>query len=173
MDGNPALWSDVAADPEAALTQAAKAGARAATLAAGRAGMPGDLAEALELAAGSHLHDAYTALEQAIERLVVAVDGDRPAGRDSHRQLLDRAARPVEGLRGAVLPDALRQDLYGLLAFRHVFRHKYGGFHYGRAAPNLALAARAIPAAATAIEAFCRKFGIIPSGRPPRFGAPA
>src|SRR3712207_1761509 len=101
MDGNPALWSDIAADLDAALAKTAKAAARAARLAAERGTMPEDVIEAFELAIGSHLHDAYTALEQAIERVVIAVDGDRPPGRDSHKPLIDRAARPVEGLRGA------------------------------------------------------------------------
>lgn len=172
MDGNPALWSDVAADIEAALAQTEKAEARAARLAAERGAMPEDVAEAFELAIGSHLHDAYTALEGAIGRVVAAVDGDRPSGRDSHRRLLDRAARPVEGLRGAILPGTVRQDLAALLAFRHVFRHKYGGFTFARAAPNVPLAARSVPAAAAGIEEFCRGFGIAPKSLPRRFARP-
>jgi len=135
--------------------------------------MPEDVAEAFEPAIGSHPHDSDTALEQANERAVTAVDGDRPSGRDPHKRPIDRAARPVEGLRGAILPGAGGQDLYPLLAFRHVFRRKYGGFSFARAAPSVPHAACAVPAAAAAVEDFCRAFGIVPSAFPRRFARPA
>lgn len=146
----PPSWSDVAWDLAAARDQAG----RAAVKDAGLAALAATAREDRELAIGKHVHDAVSALERALERLIVEIDGDLPRGRRFHQDLLDRAARAVPDLRGAILTPATRRDIGLLLSFRHAFRHAYGTFDYALARPNVALAAAAIPRAAAEIEAF-------------------
>jgi hypothetical protein len=154
----PPSWIDVAADLDAALKQASLAQSRAGRL----AGRLDDDRSAHEIAIGKHLHDAYTAAEKAIERLVELVDGDIPRGRSFHRDLIRRAAMPVPGGRPAVISDEMAAGLEELLGFRHVFRHAYGSFDYARAAPNVPLAASLIPRLRNEIAAFAAGLGLAP-----------
>jgi hypothetical protein len=160
MGVTPPLWSDVAQDLGVARDQVAKAAAKDAAL----AGLPADAREDREMAVGKHLHDAVCALEQAVERLVQDVDGDLPRGRSYHRDLLDRAARPLAGVRPAILGAETRRDIGLLIGFRHAFRHSYGGFDYALARPNVLLAGQAVPRAAAEIEAFGVAAGLKPGG---------
>ncbi len=154
----PPSWTDVVADLDMAQRQSERAFAGAALLDA-RSGLD---REAHELAIGKHLHDAYCAAERALERVVDMVDGSLPVGRSYHRDLLRRAARPVEGLRPAIIGAETEVALEALLGFRHVFRHVYEEFDYGKAAPNLALAATAIPRLRAEITAFAATLGLAP-----------
>lgn len=158
MAVTPPIWIDVSADLDAALRQATLAEARAEGLAARTA----DDRAAHELAVGKHLHDAYTAVEKAIERLVELVDGDVPRGSSFHSDLIRRAAMPVAGVRRAMISAGTAAALEDLLGFRHVFRHVYGVFDYARAAPNVALAATAIPRLRDEITAFAAGLGLAP-----------
>jgi len=160
MAVTPPAWSDVEYDLSAAQELTAKAAAKDAAL----AGLPPDMREDRELAIGKHLHDAISALERALERLVQDIDGDLPRGRSFHRDLLDRAARPMPGCRPAILSAATRRDLGLLVGFRHAFRHSYGGFDYALAQPNVAVAAAAVPRAAAEIEALGVAVGLRPKG---------
>ena len=73
-----------------------------------------------ERAVGSLIHDCYTAMEAALERLIDAVDGDRPKGGDYHAQLIERAAAALAGLRPAIVSAETARDLHALRGFRHV-----------------------------------------------------
>jgi hypothetical protein len=154
----PPAWSDVEADLQPAFGQTEGAVGRAA----GLSQRQGDDREAHELATGKHLHDAYCAAERAIERLVELVDGNLPVGRHDHQDLIARAARRVEGLRPPLISAETAGELTQLLKFRHAFRHSYGTFQFAKAAPNLPLAARAIPRLRDELTTFARATGFLP-----------
>lgn len=81
------------------------------------------------------LHRFYAAVESVIERCTVALEGSRPSGPASHRELLDGAAREVPGVRGLLLSRELVHSLHEFLAFRHFFHHAYDAdFEPGRLA---------------------------------------
>ena len=160
MAVTPPTWSDVDYD----LTAARDLAAKAAEKDAGSAGLPAEAREDRELAIGKHLHDAVSAIERALERLVQDIDGDLPRGRSFHRDLPGRAARPMPERRPAILTAETRRDLGLLVGFRHAFRHSYGGFDYALARPNVAVAAAAVPRAAAEIEALGAALGIRPAG---------
>jgi len=155
----PPNWSDVAYDCAAAGAQAAKAREKHASV----EDLPAAIREDREVAIGKHLHDAVSAIEKALERIIADIDGDLPRGRSYHRDLLDRAARPLSGRRPAIIGAESRRDLGLLIGFRHAFRHAYGTFDYSLAAPNVALAAVAVPRAVTEIEAFAVAIGLRPA----------
>jgi hypothetical protein len=158
MAVTPPLWADVAADLAAACDQASRAASKDAAL----AGLATAAREDRELAIGKHLHDAISALERALERLIQDIDGDLPRGRSFHRDLLDRAARAMPDRRPAILLPETRRDLGLLLSFRHAFRHSYGTFDYALAQPNVALAAAAVPQANADITNFATTIGLRP-----------
>lgn len=151
----PPIWSDVSADLATATAQLRRAEEKAGTL----AGLPPDLREDREVAIGKHLHDAYSAGEAALQRVILIVDGSLPQGGRYHGDLLDRAARPFEDLRGPAIRGETRDLLRRLVGFRHAYRHAYGAFEWDLAAPNLVLAARAIPMLVEDLTAFARPRG--------------
>jgi hypothetical protein len=104
--------------------------------------MPGDVRIDREYAIGAMLHNAYGAMESALERLIQAVDGDLPSGAAYHAELVRRAARAVNGVRPAIISRTTATELQRLRAFRHAFRHAYDGYDYARAAENVPLAER-------------------------------
>jgi hypothetical protein len=71
------------------------------------------------------LHSFYNGTERFLESIARDVDESRPTGPTSHRDLLDQAAAPVPGLRGAVIDESTRRALARYLDFRHRFRHLY------------------------------------------------
>ena len=154
----PPAWADVAEDLATAVAEAGRAAAKAATLGE----TAGTAREDRELAIGKHLHDAYSAAEKALERLVELTDGSVPAGRSFHRDLIRRAAHPLDGVRPAIISAETAEAMEDLLSFRHVFRHAYGAFRYARAAPNVALAAAAIPRLRDEVTAFAAGLGLAP-----------
>lgn len=116
-----------------------------------------------ELAIGKHLHDAYSAGEKALERVIELVDGELPPGRSFHRDLIRRAAQPQEGVRQAIISEDTAAALLQLVAFRHVFRHVYGGFTYALAAPNVPVAAEALPRPREEVTRFAAGFDAPPA----------
>ena len=60
-------------------------------------------------AAGSIIHDFYCGVEKLFERVAVNIDGELPKGEDWHTELLSQMARPLVGIREAVI----NQDLLG------------------------------------------------------------
>ena len=160
---NPALWADIARDLETARSSAERAAFRVQSLSVEAQMMDAETRFDRERAVGSLVHDCYTALEAALERLIDAVDGDRPKGGDYHAQLIERAAAALAGLRPAIVSAETARDLHALRGFRHVMRHAYGGFDYARAAPNAEIAARAVPCVSEEVTAFARAMGILPN----------
>lgn len=71
------------------------------------------------------LHNFYTALESAFERIARTLDGDVPTGPASHRALLDGMALALPTIRPAVLSLATQGPLGEFLGFRHFVRHAY------------------------------------------------
>jgi hypothetical protein len=71
------------------------------------------------------LHNLYGACEQLFELIARAFENQIDARR-YHADLLRRMKTEIEGVRPALLSDALERDLNELRAFRHFFRHAYG-----------------------------------------------
>jgi predicted nucleotidyltransferase len=158
---DPALWADIQRDLAAAREAArgaleAAEGVPTTTEPLPRAG--------LEALAGKRTHDAYCALETAFERLALAFDGGVPRTARWHAALLDLMGEERPRVRPAVLSEATRADLRRLVSFRHAYRHVYEGYDFARAEELLPVVARAVPAAAAEVEAFCRAQGIAPPG---------
>jgi hypothetical protein len=70
------------------------------------------------------LHRWYSAFESMLER-IERVFGTLPSGPEWHRDLLEGAAWPIDGVRPAIVPPDLVSPLRELLAFRHFIRHAY------------------------------------------------
>lgn len=77
-------------------------------------------------AAGSILHDFYSGVEKIFERIALNIDDSLPDGENWHMELLLQMTKPYQGLRDAVIPEELCNDLKEYLRFRHLFRHIYG-----------------------------------------------
>ncbi|MFN3481277.1 MAG: hypothetical protein ACK415_12950, partial [Thermodesulfovibrionales bacterium] len=67
----------------------------------------------------------YSGYENIIERIIRAVDGDVPSGRDYHLMLLKRALNPVEGVRPVIISLETFRLLDELRTYRHKFRNIY------------------------------------------------
>lgn len=80
---------------------------------------------ALRGAAGI-VHDFYTGLEHAFERVAAEIDGGVPEGATWHRALLQAMTLELPTLRPAVLRRATAHRLDAYLRFRHLFRNVYG-----------------------------------------------
>jgi hypothetical protein len=75
--------------------------------------------------AALNLHDFYAGLERIFERVGSKVDGDIPAGREWHRDLLRQMSSERAGLRPPVLSIEAVELLDEFLRFRHVVRNVY------------------------------------------------
>ena len=71
------------------------------------------------------LHHLYSAIETVMVRVARETDGGEPSGGDWHQALLDSMALHVDGVRSAVISEAIMPDLHAMLGFRHFFRHAY------------------------------------------------
>jgi hypothetical protein len=162
MAGNPALWADLERDLDMAATSAMAASRRAKALADPEGPLDPDARSDREQAVGYQLHNCYGALESVLERLINALDGSVPAGRDYHGDLVNRAAAPVGGVRPAILSPDTAALLHRLRAFRHAFRHAYAGYSYDRAVENVAIADRLVPAFRAEITSFAAAMAIAP-----------
>jgi len=74
--------------------------------------------------AGS-LHSIYTGCENILERIVRAVDGDIPLGKDYHSLLLRRAITSIDSVRPPIITLEMYTKLDELRAYRHKFRNVY------------------------------------------------
>ncbi len=72
------------------------------------------------------LHQHYTALETAFERIARALEDTLPKGADAHLALLRDMTLELPGMRPAVLRESTADALRPLLRFRHFVRHSYG-----------------------------------------------
>jgi len=74
-------------------------------------------------AVAASLHSLYSGYENIIERIIRAIDGDAPVGRQYHILLLKRAMNPIEGVR----PALIAAETFGLLdelrTYRQVQEH--------------------------------------------------
>lgn len=71
------------------------------------------------------LHNLYGACEQLFELIARAFE-NQIDGRRYQVDLLRRRKIEIEGVRPALISDALERDLNELRAFRHFFCHAYG-----------------------------------------------
>lgn len=74
--------------------------------------------------AGS-LHSIYSGYENIIERIVRAIDGDVPSGKDYHLVLLKRALNPIKDVRPHIISIETFRLLDELRTYRHKFRNIY------------------------------------------------
>ncbi len=155
------LWADIERDVADATAYVRQAAERVHALTEGGSDLPVDLRQDREWAVGYLLHNAYGAIESGLEKLIIKLDGDRPAGSDYHAQLIRRAALPIAGLRPAIISETTAASLQALRGFRHVFRHVYGGFDYRRAVVNLPIAEQVILGLADELPAFARAMGML------------
>jgi hypothetical protein len=162
MAKNSGLWIDISRDLVAAETHCAHAMSRANSLVERANEMPDDIRDDREIAVGSHIESCYTAIEAAIERIVISTDGATPAqGGRYHQDLIERAATENPGVRPAMISRPVANDLHDLRRFRHAKRRSY----ISRAQPNVAIAARAVPALRAEITAFAEQMKIKPIKR--------
>lgn len=87
----------------------------------------GDTPSFIEIrAAGSIIHDFYCGTEKIFERIALHIDKSLPQGENWHTELLLQMAKPLNGVRRAIITEGLLQDLKEYLRFRHLFRNIYG-----------------------------------------------
>lgn len=77
-------------------------------------------------AGGSILHDFYTGIEKIFEDIAKDVDRRVPIGEGWHNELLHQMTLDISGLRPPVITHATEKKLREFLAFRHLFRKRYG-----------------------------------------------
>jgi hypothetical protein len=75
--------------------------------------------------AALNLHDFYAGLERILHQIATTIDGNLPAGREWHRDLLQQMQADVPDLRPPVLSNEAGQVLDEFLRFRHVVRNIY------------------------------------------------
>ena len=85
---------------------------------------PENIDSHIKAIAGS-LHSIYSGYENIIERMVRAIDGDIPSGKDYHLMLLKRALNPIEGVRPYIISIETFRLLDELRTYRHKFRNIY------------------------------------------------
>lgn len=77
-------------------------------------------------AGGSILHDFYTGIEKIFEDIAKEVDRRVPMGDSWHSELLRQMTLDIPGLRPSVINHPTEKKLREYLAFRHLFRKRYG-----------------------------------------------
>ncbi|MBI3913442.1 MAG: antitoxin [Chloroflexi bacterium] len=75
--------------------------------------------------AALNLHGFYSGLERLFELTANVVDGSKPQSSEWHRELLDRMAREISGIRPAVISTETLDLLDELRRFRHLIRNVY------------------------------------------------
>lgn len=105
--------------------------------------------------AALNIHDLYVGLERIFEAIADNVDRSVPDGATWHRDLLQQMTVDVAGLRSAVVPPGMREDLARLLGFRHIVRNVYS-YELDREGveQNAARVRRVFPVLANAIDSF-------------------
>jgi len=102
----------------------------------------------------------YSAVERAIEGVLGILGEELPTGRDYHKVLLDRVARPLTGdhARPAIFDEDLRQDLLETLRMRHRARHSsYDEFIPRKAEPSVDAARKILLRLRDAVEEFKKR----------------
>jgi hypothetical protein len=72
------------------------------------------------------LQSVYTGIESALMVILKNIDNFHVSGDDYHRQILDRSACHIDGVRPAIISPELKPLLVHLMGFRHVVRKRYG-----------------------------------------------
>jgi 3'-phosphoadenosine 5'-phosphosulfate sulfotransferase (PAPS reductase)/FAD synthetase len=85
---------------------------------------PENIDSHIKAIAGS-LHSIYSGYENIIERIVRAVDGDIPSGKDYHLVLLKRALNAIKDVRPSIISIETFRLLEELRTYRHKFRNIY------------------------------------------------
>lgn len=85
---------------------------------------PENIDSHIKAIAGS-LHSIYTGYESIIERIVRALDGETPLGKDYHLKLLRRAITEIPHCRPSIITRETFIILDELRTYRHKFRHIY------------------------------------------------
>jgi hypothetical protein len=85
---------------------------------------PENIDSHIKAIAGS-LHSIYSGYENIIERIIRAIDGDVPTGRDYHLILLKRAMNPIENVRPQIISTETFRLMDELRTYRHKFRNIY------------------------------------------------
>lgn len=125
-----------------------------------RAAQAAEAAAAADGEAGVALNGCCEALEAALADLILRHDGVLPAeGARYHEDLVRRAAKPLDGVRGAILTPRTVELLLTLAEGRFSFRDEIGARRYPRAAQLAPLAARAVQAVRQDITAFVADAG--------------
>lgn len=75
---------------------------------------------------GSLLHDFYTGLERAFQKICKEIEGEMTEGRGWHKALLENMSLEIPEVRPRVITEELANDLDDYLRFRHLFRGIYG-----------------------------------------------
>ena len=77
-------------------------------------------------AGGSILHDFYTGIEKIFQDISKEVDRRVPIGESWYSELLHQMTLNIPGLRPPVITISTEKKLREYLAFRHLFRKRYG-----------------------------------------------
>lgn len=107
------------------------------------------------------LHHCYVALENALERMIKFVDGSAPTSAQYHADLVERAARAVGDVRGAIITARTASLMHKLRGFRHAFRYASVAYDYELAAENVPFAEELLPRFRSEITAFALHIGLI------------
>ncbi len=75
--------------------------------------------------AALNLQGAYNGVERLFEIIARDIDGEQPAGKNWHQQLLQQMAMEVNSIRPAIISVSSLQGLDKYRAFRHIVRHVY------------------------------------------------
>jgi len=153
------LWSDVRYDIDLARQHAVAADKRALSLQGPNHSLDETARSDRELTIGLFLHNCYGAMA-VLERLLMAIDGEKPVGGDYHKELVRRAARPVSGVRPAIISRKTAEELNELRKFRHVLRHAYDEYDYAKVAPNVPLAKELVARFEADLLAFAETIGV-------------
>ena len=71
------------------------------------------------------LQIVYTNIENILMAILRETDSFQPSGDSFHKEVLERAASPVPGVREPLISAELKANLVHLLGFRHVMRKRY------------------------------------------------
>jgi hypothetical protein len=72
-----------------------------------------------------NLHDLYSGCERLFELIAVQIDGEKPAGENWHKTLLQQIASEHPQIRPAVISDQVGAQLDIYRGFRHIVRNVY------------------------------------------------
>lgn len=101
------------------------------------------------------MQSGYTSFEAALARTMALIGEERPVGPDWHKQLVERSASDVPGLRPAILPADILPLARKIRGFRHWAMHGYDEpFDPDEAAPTIEATRRLCPMLKPAFDRF-------------------